>query len=86
MVRAYEPATRRAPWKTKGAAEFATLGWVSWFKHHRLPGPIGTSRLQKLRQTTTGNSPSGRCGSGLTEDKRPPQKPGRFKQIEASGK
>src|SRR5450830_851733 len=48
---------RRAPWKTKEAVEFATLEWVSWFNHHRLLEPSGTSRLPKLRQTTIGNSP-----------------------------
>jgi len=32
---------RRAPWKTKESIELATLEWVSWFYHHRLPAPIG---------------------------------------------
>ena len=32
---------RRAPWKTKESLELATLGWVSWFNHHRLLEPIG---------------------------------------------
>ena len=32
---------RRAPWKTKEAAESATLEWVSWFNHHRLLEPLG---------------------------------------------
>jgi transposase InsO family protein len=32
---------RRAPWKTKGSLELATLEWVSWFNHHRLLAPIG---------------------------------------------
>jgi len=32
---------RRAPWKTREAVELATLGWVSWFNHHRLLAPIG---------------------------------------------
>jgi len=32
---------RRAPWKTKEAVEFATLEWMSWFKHDRLLEPIG---------------------------------------------
>jgi transposase InsO family protein len=32
---------RRAPWKTREAAELATLEWVSWFNHHRLLEPIG---------------------------------------------
>ena len=48
---------RRAPWKTKEAVEFATLEWVSWFNNHRLLEPIGYIRLQRPRQTTTGNSP-----------------------------
>jgi transposase InsO family protein len=33
---------RRAPWKTKGSLERATLEWVSWFQHHRLLESIGT--------------------------------------------
>lgn len=32
---------RRGPWKSKQAVELATLEWVSWFKHHRLTGPLG---------------------------------------------
>jgi transposase InsO family protein len=32
---------RRALWKTKAAAELATLEWVAWFNHHRLLAPIG---------------------------------------------
>lgn len=32
---------RRAPWKTREAVELATLGWVSWFNHHRLLEPLG---------------------------------------------
>lgn len=32
---------RRAPWKTGESVELATLGWVSWFNHHRLLEPIG---------------------------------------------
>jgi putative transposase len=32
---------RRASWKTKESLELATLEWVSWFNHHRLPEPIG---------------------------------------------
>lgn len=32
---------RRAPWKKKESAEFATLEWVCWFNHHRLLEPVG---------------------------------------------
>jgi putative transposase len=32
---------RRGPWKTKETVELATLEWVAWFNHHRLPEPIG---------------------------------------------
>ena len=32
---------RRAPWKTKGAVELATLEWVAWFNNRRLLEPIG---------------------------------------------
>jgi putative transposase len=32
---------RRAPWKTREAAEPATLEWVSWFNHHRLLESLG---------------------------------------------
>ena len=28
---------RRAAWKTKEAPALATLEWVSWFNHQRLP-------------------------------------------------
>jgi putative transposase len=31
---------RRAPWKTKEVAKFATLEWASWFNNHRLLEPI----------------------------------------------
>ena len=31
----------RAPWKTKGFLELATLEWVSGFNSHRLLEPIG---------------------------------------------
>ena len=39
----YETALihRRAPWKTKESLELATLEWVFWFNHHRLPEPMG---------------------------------------------
>ena len=32
---------RRGPWKTREAVEIATLGWVSWFNHHRLMEGLG---------------------------------------------
>jgi transposase InsO family protein len=32
---------RRGPWRDFEAVEFATLEWVDWFNHRRLPGPIG---------------------------------------------
>jgi putative transposase len=32
---------RRAPWKSREAAELATLEWVAWFNHQRLLEPIG---------------------------------------------
>ena len=35
------PIHRRAPWKSRESVELATLEWVSWFNHHRLPEPIG---------------------------------------------
>jgi len=31
----------QGPWKSGDALEFATLGWVGWFNHRRLLGPIG---------------------------------------------
>ena len=31
----------QGPWKSGDALEFATLGWVDWFNHRRLLGPIG---------------------------------------------
>ncbi len=32
---------RRVPWRSRKAVEFATLEWVDWFNHRRLPEPIG---------------------------------------------
>ena len=32
---------RRGPWRSFEAVEFATLEWVDWFNHRRLPEPIG---------------------------------------------
>lgn len=32
---------KRGPWKSRSAVEIATLGWVTWFKHHRLLSSIG---------------------------------------------
>lgn len=32
---------KRAPWRSIEAVEFATLAWVDWFNHRRLPKPIG---------------------------------------------
>ena len=32
---------RRAPWRTVGSLELATLEWVTWFNHQRLLEPIG---------------------------------------------
>lgn len=48
---------RRTPWKTKESLGLATLEWVSWFNHHKLPEPTGASRLQKLRKPATDDSP-----------------------------
>jgi putative transposase len=31
----------RQSWRTFEEVEFATLGWVDWFNHRRLMGPIG---------------------------------------------
>jgi putative transposase len=31
----------RKSWRSFEEVEFATLGWVDWFNHHRLMGPIG---------------------------------------------
>ena len=31
----------RQPWRNREAVEMATLDWVHWFNHQRLPGPIG---------------------------------------------
>ena len=32
---------RRGPWKMRESVELETLGWVSWFNHQRLMGPLG---------------------------------------------
>ncbi len=46
---------RREPWKFKESIE---LAWASWFNNLRLLASIGYfPRLQRLRQTTTCNSP-----------------------------
>lgn len=29
------------PWKGIDDVEYATLEWVHWFNHHRLPAPLG---------------------------------------------
>jgi putative transposase len=32
----------RGPWRHFDAIEYATLEWVDWINHRRLPEPIGT--------------------------------------------
>jgi putative transposase len=32
---------RRGPWRSINAVEYATLEWVDWCNHRRLPAPIG---------------------------------------------
>lgn len=32
---------RRGPWRSFEAVEYATLEWVDWYNHRRLPAPIG---------------------------------------------
>jgi len=36
-----EVIRRSGPWRHIEAVEFATLDWIDWFNHQRLPGPIG---------------------------------------------
>jgi transposase InsO family protein len=36
-----EVIRHRGPWRNLETVEFATLGWVHWFNHHRLLEPIG---------------------------------------------
>ena len=48
---------RRAPWKTREAVELATLEWVAWSTTIGYWSPSDMSRRQKLKKTTTGNSP-----------------------------
>jgi len=36
-----EVIRRQGPWRHLEALEFATFGWVDWFNHRRLLGPIG---------------------------------------------
>ena len=36
-----EVVHRRGPWRSFEAVEYATLEWVDWFNHRRLPEPIG---------------------------------------------
>lgn len=48
---------RRAPWRTKEAVELPRWSGYRGSTTIACLNPSGTSRLQKLRQTTTGNSP-----------------------------
>jgi transposase InsO family protein len=36
--------TRRGPWRSLEAVEYATLEWVDWFNNRRLLKPIGNIR------------------------------------------
>ena len=36
-----EVIDRRGPWRKLDEVEYATLEWVDWFNHRRLPEPIG---------------------------------------------
>ncbi len=43
---------RRASWKTRKAAELATLEWVSWFSHHRRLQPFSFCYIPPAQTAT----------------------------------
>lgn len=45
-----EVINRRGPWKSAAAVEWAALGWVEWFNHRRLFGPIGNILPAEVEQ------------------------------------
>ena len=64
---------RRGPWKMREAVELATLEWVSWFNHYRLPEPIGRGRGELLAPACAGfihnqACPRGSPAGGLTHE------------------
>ena len=50
-----ELIARRGPWRGLEAVEFATLGWIHWYNHRRLLGPIGYIPQHRRRQTASAN-------------------------------
>jgi len=71
---------RRGPWRSFEAVEFATLTWVEWFNNRRLLEPIGNippAEAEERYYATREESGHG----GVTQKKRPPANPGRFRPV-----
>ena len=71
-----EVIRRQGPWRGFDAVELATLEWVDWFNHRRLLEPIGNMPPAEGRRVLSAT----RAGhGGLTQTKRSPANPGRFR-------
>lgn len=55
----------RRSWRSFEEVEFATLGWVDWFNHRRLMGPIGNIPAGGSRPTLQGLAGASSAG-GVT--------------------
>jgi transposase InsO family protein len=44
------PVHRQGPWRNMQDLEMATLGWVDWFNHRRLLGPIGNIPPEEAKE------------------------------------
>jgi hypothetical protein len=71
---------RRASWKTKESVELATLEWVAWFNHNRLPESIGNIPAGRSR-TDLPSSNYRVSHNGLTHTNESPRLPGRFSPM-----
>ncbi|BFL66243.1 hypothetical protein SKB0092_43220 (plasmid) [Roseomonas mucosa] len=65
---------RRGPWWPLEAAEYATLEWVDWFNHRRVPEPIGNMPSAEARYYAAQCTSPGR----VTQTNQLPEKPGWF--------
>ncbi len=69
----------RQAWRNREQVELATLDWVHWYNHKRLPGPIGHPASRSRSGLLSATTRSGQ--GGLTQTKWPPRKPRRFKKV-----
>jgi hypothetical protein len=77
-----EVIRRRGPWSSSAAVELATLEWVDWFNHRRLPEPIGNippAEEEALHYETLEDASL----TDVTQTKSPPANPGRLTKLEA---